>query len=175
MEKIYYRQERRCKSKNKYSQISWEIDIYILCNCAGVKVGALNGVCRPAPYLFVMPESMGLHPWVISLADLQFRFSHLLIFGQTWYFCASSFPSRIAPTQKIFDAINRIVIAVAVVLIPNFKKGTTRISPQKIHDNMIRLKPRIRLFFMLEKRNMSFMRFVSLNNINVPEVNIVNN
>jgi hypothetical protein len=82
-----------------------------------------------------------------------FLANHLLIFGPIWYFCMSSFPTRIAPTQNIFDAISRIVIATAAVFIPNFKKGNTMIIPQKIQDNMIRPKPRIRLFFMLYTRN----------------------
>jgi len=44
----------------------------------------------------------------------------------------SSFPAKNTPTQNIFEQINRIAIAIEVVLNPNFKNGTKKNSPQKI-------------------------------------------
>ena len=62
----------------------------------------------------------------------------------------NSFPTRLNPNQKILDAKNRIVIKAALVPDSNFKNGTVNINTQKIQDKMIRLKPRIRLLFMLQ-------------------------
>jgi hypothetical protein len=63
----------------------------------------------------------------------------------------NSFPTRLKPNQKILDAKNRIVIKAALVPGSNFKNGTVNINTQKIQDNMIRLKPRIRLLFMIQE------------------------
>lgn len=51
------------------------------------------------------------------------------------------------PGQNIFEPINRIEIAIEVVLSPKFKKGTTMISPQNTQDKSISMMPRIWVFF----------------------------
>lgn len=75
------------------------------------------------------------------LMTLPFNFGKILNFG------ISSFPASITPGQNIFEAINRIVIAIEVVFNPNFKKGTTMIIPQNTQDRSISMIPRIWVFF----------------------------
>jgi len=73
----------------------------------------------------------------------------LVLFSKDRNFPASSNPSRITPTQKIAEAINRIANAINIDFIPNRDNGTLRINVQVIKDNRIRLKPRNCLFIAL--------------------------
>lgn len=67
----------------------------------------------------------------MPLAEL-FFLNLFFIFCPILNFSKISFPARNAPTQKTFEAINRMEIAIEEVFKPNFKNGIRIISPQKI-------------------------------------------
>jgi hypothetical protein len=87
---------------------------------------------------------------LLFLVILAFKKLKILIFGN------NSLPARNAPNQNIFEPIKRIVTAIEVVLKPNSRKGTTRISAQKIQESIISIKPSIWVFFRFFNKNVVF-------------------
>jgi hypothetical protein len=70
-------------------------------------------------------------PYDFKVLEELFLVNRVFIFCQILNFSNSSFPARNTPNQNIFEPINRMGIAIAVVFDPNFKKGIRKINAQK--------------------------------------------